>query len=72
MTRTGEKKNDEDESPKFEARDFPAQGLVAQRDMQRAMKNGKTCIDCHKGIAHKLPEGYESDSPVYEEDLEKL
>jgi cytochrome c-type protein NapC len=21
--------------------------------------NGKTCIDCHKGIAHKLPEGYD-------------
>ncbi len=21
--------------------------------------NGQTCIDCHKGIAHKLPEGYD-------------
>jgi nitrate/TMAO reductase-like tetraheme cytochrome c subunit len=22
-----------------------------------ALENGKTCISCHKGIAHKLPEG---------------
>ena len=21
-----------------------------------AEENGKTCIDCHKGIAHKLPD----------------
>jgi nitrate/TMAO reductase-like tetraheme cytochrome c subunit len=56
----------------YEAMDFHAQGLIAQRDMQKAMKQGKTCIDCHKGIAHKLPKGYESDSAVYEEDLKKL
>jgi len=24
-----------------------------------ALNAGMTCIDCHKGIAHKLPEGYE-------------
>ncbi|NOX08173.1 MAG: cytochrome C [Gammaproteobacteria bacterium] len=23
-----------------------------------AQQRGKTCIDCHKGIAHKLPDGY--------------
>ena len=23
-----------------------------------ALESGMTCIDCHKGIAHKLPEGY--------------
>ncbi len=23
------------------------------------LEEGMTCIDCHKGIAHKLPEGYE-------------
>jgi nitrate/TMAO reductase-like tetraheme cytochrome c subunit len=40
--------------------------------MQKGMKEGKTCIDCHKGIAHKLPEGYEEDTPVYEEDLKRL
>ncbi|MDO3873466.1 NapC/NirT family cytochrome c, partial [Salmonella enterica] len=22
----------------------------------QAVKDGQTCIDCHKGIAHKLPD----------------
>jgi nitrate/TMAO reductase-like tetraheme cytochrome c subunit len=56
----------------YEAMNWHAQSLVAQREMQKAMKEGKTCIDCHKGIAHKLPEGYEEGSPVYEEDLKRL
>lgn len=25
---------------------------------ERALERGETCIDCHKGIAHELPEGY--------------
>jgi nitrate/TMAO reductase-like tetraheme cytochrome c subunit len=25
---------------------------------ERALEKGETCIDCHKGIAHELPEGY--------------
>jgi cytochrome c-type protein NapC len=24
---------------------------------QAALKAGQTCIDCHKGIAHKMPGG---------------
>jgi len=24
----------------------------------QAVKEGKTCIDCHKGIAHLLPKEY--------------
>ncbi|NKB80547.1 MAG: hypothetical protein GKS05_01355 [Nitrospirales bacterium] len=56
----------------YEAMDFHAQGLIAQRDMQKAMKQGKTCIDCHKGVGHQLPEGYEADSVIYKEDMGKL
>jgi cytochrome c-type protein NapC len=26
--------------------------------MEKARKEGKTCIDCHKGIAHLLPKEY--------------
>jgi nitrate/TMAO reductase-like tetraheme cytochrome c subunit len=26
--------------------------------MAQAQKDGKTCIDCHKGIAHLLPKEY--------------
>jgi cytochrome c-type protein NapC len=28
---------------------------------------GKSCIDCHKGIAHKLPKGYVDPSMEEEE-----
>ena len=33
----------------------PHKQTVAAQIMPEAMKNGATCIDCHKGIAHKLP-----------------
>jgi nitrate/TMAO reductase-like tetraheme cytochrome c subunit len=34
----------------------PHKQTVAAQMMPEAMKAGATCIDCHKGIAHKLPE----------------
>ncbi len=37
----------------FDAMDFEKQRLRAQKQHQIAIKEGKTCIDCHKGIAHK-------------------
>lgn len=41
----------------FEAMDFAHQTKPdAAKQMQQAMKDGGTCIDCHKGIAHKLPD----------------
>ncbi len=33
-----------------------AQARFAARAHKNATKDGKTCIDCHQGIAHKLPE----------------
>jgi cytochrome c-type protein NapC len=27
--------------------------------LERKLEKGETCIDCHKGVAHELPEGYE-------------
>jgi nitrate/nitrite reductase NapC/NirT family c-type cytochrome len=45
----------------FEAMDFKAQKSRPRKKHPKAMKQGKTCIDCHKGIAHKLPEGYEEE-----------
>lgn len=32
------------------------QGLFASSRHAKAQENGQTCIDCHKGIAHQLPE----------------
>ncbi|MCW9717562.1 MULTISPECIES: NapC/NirT family cytochrome c [unclassified Avibacterium] len=39
----------------FEAMDFTQQKTVAEKMHAMAIKEGKTCIDCHKGIAHHLP-----------------
>ncbi|MGQ8775574.1 cytochrome c-type protein NapC [Serratia sp. NA_112.1] len=40
----------------FEYMDFSAQKTVAAKMHDKAITEGKTCIDCHKGIAHKLPD----------------
>ena len=45
----------------YEAMDFHKQSRRGAQKMQQAAKEGKTCIDCHKGIAHKLPADYEVD-----------
>jgi len=34
----------------------------AQRQHAKAKEQGKTCIDCHQGIAHKLPKGWQGAS----------
>ncbi len=43
----------------FQAMDFKKQGRRPREKHPEAMEQGKTCIDCHKGIAHKLPEDYD-------------
>ena len=40
----------------FEYMDTTAQKSVAAKMHDQAVKDGQTCIDCHKGIAHKLPD----------------
>lgn len=40
----------------FDAMDFTQQKTVAERMHKIAIDEGKTCIDCHKGIAHQLPD----------------
>ncbi|HEY5808269.1 MAG TPA: NapC/NirT family cytochrome c [Povalibacter sp.] len=37
------------------AMDPEQQGKMARRQHEKAVKEGMTCIDCHQGIAHKLP-----------------
>lgn len=39
----------------FADMDFTKQKTVASKMHAMAEKEGKTCIDCHKGIAHQLP-----------------
>ena len=45
----------------FYSMDYTAQGRRAIKQHQKALNKGKTCIDCHKGIAHSLPAMYEED-----------
>jgi nitrate/TMAO reductase-like tetraheme cytochrome c subunit len=52
----------------FKAMKFDDQERVASRRHQKAMEKGQTCIDCHKGVAHKLPQGYEDPGPPPDED----
>lgn len=40
---------------KFESMDYSLQEPRASRLHETALNQGKTCIDCHQGIAHKLP-----------------
>ena len=42
---------------KFESMDLMRQNSRARTRHEQAMDQGKTCIDCHKGIAHRLPAG---------------
>lgn len=39
----------------YHAMDFPKQRQRSREKMEEAVKQGKTCIECHKGIAHKRP-----------------
>ncbi|MEE8455570.1 MAG: NapC/NirT family cytochrome c [Limibaculum sp.] len=39
----------------YEAMDFHKQTLRAQEKMKEGLEQGKTCIECHTGVAHKRP-----------------
>jgi len=40
----------------YAAMDFAHQKPEAAERMKKGLDEGQTCIDCHKGIAHKLPD----------------
>lgn len=44
---------------KFQHMDFEQQERISARRHKKGFERGETCIDCHKGVAHHLPEGYE-------------
>lgn len=45
----------------FQHMDFEQQEKISARRHKKGFERGETCIDCHKGVAHHLPEGYEAD-----------
>ncbi|WP_444678781.1 NapC/NirT family cytochrome c [Halomonas sp. E19] len=48
----------------WSAMDLEQQAPRASREHARAFEQGRTCIECHQGIAHKLPEDWD-ESPVW-------
>lgn len=45
----------------FNSMDYTVQGRRAVNQHTKGFDEGKTCIDCHKGIAHSLPDMHEVD-----------
>jgi len=45
----------------YESMDFVEQQRRAVTSHSKGLEEGKTCINCHKGIAHSLPALYEVD-----------
>ncbi len=45
----------------FESMSVAYQRPRARKQHQFALNNGNTCIDCHKGIAHLMPEGIDEE-----------
>ena len=45
----------------YTSMDYYEQGRRAVSQHEKGIAEGKTCIDCHKGIAHSLPAMYEED-----------
>lgn len=44
----------------FDHMDYSVQGRRSRDQHQMGLTSGKTCIDCHKGVAHTLPAGMET------------
>ena len=40
----------------FDAMDFSAQGGAPARQHKKAIQEGMSCVECHRGIVHKLPD----------------
>lgn len=47
----------------FQSMDYSVQQRRASSIHQKGFDEGKTCIDCHKGIAHALPAGVDRYQP---------
>lgn len=45
----------------FQAMDFEWQGRRSAVRHQSAQEEGKTCINCHQGVVHSLPQGFSRD-----------
>jgi cytochrome c-type protein NapC len=53
-----------------ERMDYAQQDRYAARRHKRGFEQGQTCIDCHTGVAHVLPEGLEEAEQVGADDTQ--
>lgn len=61
------KETDNRECRNFKYMDFTVQEKRSRKRHAVAIEKGKTCIDCHKGIAHELPKGpFEAEKEISE------
>ncbi|MGY9002934.1 MAG: NapC/NirT family cytochrome c [Rhodospirillales bacterium] len=52
--------------------DFTIQESRSRNRHAKAIDKGKTCIDCHKGIAHELPKGaFEAEKEMSKKEVSK-
>lgn len=47
---------------RFDYMDLEEQDKTARKKHKRSIEEGKTCIDCHQGIAHELPDEEEEEA----------
>ena len=48
----------------FDHMDLSEQSRAARKKHEKAVDTGKTCIDCHQGVAHELPDEPDEDEEV--------
>ena len=48
----------------FQSMDYDRQEPRSSERHEQAQEQGLTCIDCHKGIAHHLPDEYDPEKDV--------
>jgi len=51
----------------IESMDLAKQTSLSAVKHKRALKNKMTCIDCHMGIAHNLPDNFDEDEKLHNE-----
>lgn len=50
----------------YDSMDFSKMRVTSQMVMRRAAENNTSCIDCHKGIAHQLPDMKGAHNPLFD------
>lgn len=51
----------------FEHMELAKQSPFSRKKHARAVTEGKTCIDCHMGIAHKIPADFDKDGKLHKD-----